>query len=125
MKQRSRLLGKGLAVVLLSGLACGCLGPADGSLVLEGTVVDSDGKPIESCRLALCSDGQTVTWQRVESRFSQDFVVSPRKREYYAEITCPRYSTIYRSRAFLSTGRSDAPPVQLGEIRQPRADLKK
>jgi hypothetical protein len=114
-----------ILAVLLSGVTCGCLGPADGVLVLEGTVVDSDGKLVEHCKLALCSDGQTISSYRVEARFRADFVVSPWKEEkYYVELTCPGYSAPYRSHAFLSTGRSDAPPVQLGEIQLPRVDLK-
>lgn len=111
------LLRKSVAIVFLAGFACGCLGPADGVLVLEGTVVDSDGKLVERCKLALHSEEQTISSYRIEARFRADFVVSPGKKEYYVELTCPGYSAPYRSRAFLATGRSDAPPVQLGVIR--------
>lgn len=114
-------------MLLLSGLALGCLGPADGVLVLEGTVIANDGKPIDNCKLALCSpaDGHTITWQRVKARFQADFVVSPRGREYLAELSCPGYPEVYRSRPFLSKGHLDGQPVQLGVIRLPVADLKK
>ena len=119
MTQRLRLTGKGFAAVLLSGLACGCFGPEDGPLVLEGTVVDRDGKPIEGCNLALRSDERAVSWREVKSRFSADFVIGPGTEEYYAEVVCPGHPTTYRSRTFSSTGQSDGPPVELGEIRIP------
>lgn len=120
---------KCVAILLLAGLALGCIGPADGSLVLMGNVVSSDGKPVDKCKLILFSEsrgrGHRTRWRRVEARFTEDFVVGPGESEYYVELSCPESPTVYRSRTFRSTGRSGAEPIQLGEMRLPAADLRK
>jgi hypothetical protein len=111
-----------IAVLLLPGLAGCFLGPADGLLVLEGSVSDGEGKPVTGCGLALHSspDGRMISSQEVEPRLRADFVIGPGKREYYAEVSCRGHSGVSRSRPFIATGLADAHPVQLGEMRLPR-----
>jgi hypothetical protein len=112
-----------VAVLLLSGLAGCFLGPADGPLALEGSVSDSEGKPVTGCELTLHSspDGRMISSQRVEPRFQTDFVIGPGEREYYVEVSCRGHLGVSRSRPFVVTGLLDNDqPVRLGDMRLPR-----
>lgn len=106
-----------IALCLAAAVLCGCgLLPVDGSIKIEGSIVSSDGAPIEGCTLYLLYSTGRERKMKVDSVFSTSFTISPSTKDYTVRISCPGYSKPYVSKSFAHSGGEAEPPVDLGVI---------
>ena len=91
----------------------------DGIMLVTGSIVDQNRKPINQCKLGLlwADEKKRVSQYVVQPEFSVDFVISPFRDKYYLTIECPGYRTIFKSDEFVSRGGTYAEkPLDLGVI---------
>lgn len=113
-RQSLAAVASGLSLLLL-----GC----DGIVRVTGSLVSSDGKPLDDCEAVLYKNdsGEELERHPISGNFLEDFTILPVKTDFYVEVSCEGYST-FRSEPFYSSGKmSDS--TDLGQVRlEPLAD---
>lgn len=77
-----------VSVILLLSLLTSCMG--DSTMFVTGRIVDVKRNPVHDCQLSLYMQDRQKVISTVQtgSTFREDFVVSPRDREYFITVNC-------------------------------------
>lgn len=104
-----------LSIAMLEWAGCFLL-PADGVLDLTGAVVGTGSERPSDCVLTLqTAEGDDLDFQDIQARFTANFVVSPSRQRYRAEISCSGYAP-YTTAPFWGPSSYSGPPTDLGEL---------
>ena len=99
-------------------VANACFGTGDGVLIVQGSVIDAQDRPLDGCLLELhLGNRERFDSRAVGHSFQEDFVISPVAQDYYFIVTCPQVGLSTTTQTQRIGGREfSRQPLNLGRI---------